>query len=99
MLHADRKVLKIGNSLGVTFPVEFLQKLDIHQGDEVQMEFKDNQIVIKKSNKVNLPEGISKDFFDVLNETLEEYDETIKGLLIGEVFNSGGNHCDELLHY
>ncbi|EPZ37930.1 MULTISPECIES: AbrB/MazE/SpoVT family DNA-binding domain-containing protein [Anoxybacillus] len=81
MLHADRKVLKIGNSLGVTFPVEFLQKLDIHQGDEVQMEFKDNQIVIKKSNKVNLPEGISKDFFDVLNETLEEYDETIKGLV------------------
>ncbi|WP_181520413.1 AbrB/MazE/SpoVT family DNA-binding domain-containing protein [Anoxybacillus ayderensis] len=81
MLHADRKVLKIGNSLGVTFPVEFLQKLDIHQGDEVQMEFKDNQIVIKKSNKVNLPKGISKDFFDVLNETLEEYDETIKGLV------------------
>ncbi|MBA2878585.1 antitoxin component of MazEF toxin-antitoxin module [Anoxybacillus kamchatkensis] len=61
--------------------MEFLQKLDIHQGDEVQMEFKDNQIVIKKSNKVNLPKGISKDFFDVLNETLEEYDETIKGLV------------------
>ncbi|AKS38164.1 AbrB family transcriptional regulator [Anoxybacillus gonensis] len=81
MLYADRKVLKIGNSLGVTFPMEFLQKLDIHQGDEIQMEFKDNQIVIKKSNKVNLPKGISKDFFDVLNETLEEYDETIKGLV------------------
>ncbi|MDO0877167.1 AbrB/MazE/SpoVT family DNA-binding domain-containing protein [Anoxybacillus gonensis] len=61
--------------------MEFLQKLDIHQGDEIQMEFKDNQIVIKKSNKVNLPKGISKDFFDVLNETLEEYDETIKGLV------------------
>lgn len=81
MLHADRKVLKIGNSLGVTFSSEFLQKLDIHQGDEVQMELEDNQIVIKKSNKVNLPKGVSKDFFDVLNETLEEYNETIKGLV------------------
>ncbi|ANB60455.1 putative addiction module antidote [Anoxybacillus voinovskiensis] len=81
MLHADRKVLKIGNSLGVTFPIEFLQKLDIHQGDEIQMELENNQIVIKKSNKVNLPKGISKDFFDVLNETIEEYDETIKGLI------------------
>lgn len=81
MLHADRKVLKIGNSLGVTFPSGFLQKLDIHQGDEVQMELEDNQIVIKKSNKVNLPKGVSKDFFDVLNETLEEYNETIKGLV------------------
>ncbi|WP_041638478.1 AbrB/MazE/SpoVT family DNA-binding domain-containing protein [Anoxybacillus flavithermus] len=81
MLYADRKVLKIGNSLGVTFPIEFLHKLDIHQGDEIQMELENNQIVIKKSNKVNLPKGISKDFFDVLNETLEEYDETIKGLV------------------
>lgn len=81
MLYADRKVLKIGNSLGVTFPMEFLQKLDIHQGDEIQMELENNQIVIKKSNKVNLPNGISQDFFDVLNETLEAYDETIKGLV------------------
>ncbi|WP_183241396.1 AbrB/MazE/SpoVT family DNA-binding domain-containing protein [Anoxybacillus mongoliensis] len=81
MLHADRKVLKIGNSLGVTFPIEFLQKLDIHQRDEIQMELENNQIVVKKSNKVNLPKGISKDFFDVLNETLEAYDETIKGLV------------------
>jgi len=81
MLYADRKVLKIGNSLGVTFPMEFLQKLDIHQGDEIQMELENNQIVIKKSNKVNLPNGISQDFFDVLNETLEEYDETIKRLV------------------
>lgn len=81
MLYADRKVLKIGNSLGVTFPMEFLQKLDIHQGDEIQMELENNQIVIKKSNKVNLPNGISQDFFDVLNETLEAYDETIKRLV------------------
>ncbi|MBB5354781.1 hypothetical protein HNR43_000740 [Anoxybacillus mongoliensis] len=45
------------------------------------MELENNQIVVKKSNKVNLPKGISKDFFDVLNETLEAYDETIKGLV------------------
>ncbi|CUA80003.1 MULTISPECIES: AbrB/MazE/SpoVT family DNA-binding domain-containing protein [Anoxybacillus] len=81
MLHVERKVLKIGNSLGITFPSEFLQKLDIHQGDEIQMELEGNQIVIKKSNKVNLPKGISRDFFDVLDETLKEYDETIKGLV------------------
>ncbi|SFA56854.1 hypothetical protein SAMN05216169_10581, partial [Anoxybacillus pushchinoensis] len=34
-----------------------------------------------KSKKVDLPKGISQDFFEVLNETLEEYDETIKGLI------------------
>ncbi|MCL6588031.1 MAG: AbrB/MazE/SpoVT family DNA-binding domain-containing protein [Anoxybacillus sp.] len=81
MLKAERKVLKIGNSLGVTFPAEFLQKLDLQHGDEIQLQLEDDRIVMKKSNKVDLPNGISKDFFDVLNETLEEYDETIKGLI------------------
>jgi hypothetical protein len=33
VLSAERKILKIGNSLGVTFPVEFLNQLGIHQGD------------------------------------------------------------------
>jgi antitoxin MazE len=81
MLSAERKVLKIGNSLGITFPMGFLNKLGIHQGDEIQMELEEDKIVIKKSKKVDLPKGISQDFFEVLNETLEEYDETIKGLI------------------
>ncbi|SFA54253.1 putative addiction module antidote [Anoxybacillus pushchinoensis] len=81
MLSAERKVLKVGNSLGVTFPMEFLNKLGIHQGDEIHMELEGDKIVIKKSKKVDLPKGISQDFFEVLNETLEEYDETIKGLI------------------
>ncbi|MGG3955496.1 AbrB/MazE/SpoVT family DNA-binding domain-containing protein [Bhargavaea massiliensis] len=81
MLSAERKVLKVGNSLGVTFPMEFLNKLGIHQGDEIQMELEEDKIVIRKSKKVDLPKGISQDFFEVLNETLEEYDETIKGLI------------------
>jgi antitoxin MazE len=81
VLSAERKVLKIGNSLGVTFPVEFLNRLGIHQGDEIQMELEGDQIVIKKSKKVDLPKGISEDFFEILNETLEEYDKTIKGLV------------------
>jgi antitoxin MazE len=81
MLSAERKVLKIGNSLGITFPAEFLRKLDLHQGDEIQIELENDRIVMKKSNKVDLPKGISKDFFDVFNETIEKYDETIKGLI------------------
>jgi antitoxin MazE len=42
------------------------------------MELEGDQIVIKK---VDLPKGISEDFFEILNETLEEYNKTIKGLV------------------
>lgn len=76
----ERKVTKIGNSLGITFPNEMLKRLNVSQGDEVIIEQADDEIIIRKNVKISLPKGISKDFFDVFNETLAEYDETIKGL-------------------
>jgi putative addiction module antidote len=76
----ERKVTKIGNSLGVTFPSEVLKSIHVKLGDEVTIDVKDDEIIIKKSRKVQLPSGISPDFFDILNETMSNYDETIKGL-------------------
>ncbi|OGO81285.1 MAG: AbrB family transcriptional regulator [Clostridiales bacterium GWC2_40_7] len=76
----ERKVTRIGNSLGVTFPNEVLKKVNIAQGDVVTIDVKDGEIVLRKSRKINLPQGISPDFFDILNETMTEYGDTIKGL-------------------
>lgn len=80
VLEMERKVTKIGNSLGVTFPGEVLKRVNIAQGDVVTIDVRDGEIVLRKSRKINLPEGISPDFFDILNETMTEYDVTIKGL-------------------
>lgn len=75
----ERKVTKIGNSLGVTM-TEALKQLGINNGDTVKIDIRDDEIVIKKSQYVALPEGISSDFLDTLNEVIHEYDETLKGL-------------------
>jgi putative addiction module antidote len=77
----ERKVTKIGNSLGVTFPTELLKRLGVKQGDGVFIEEQDGAIVIRKSQKVQLPKGVSTDFFDVLDKNMKQYDETIKGLV------------------
>ncbi|OEF96849.1 AbrB/MazE/SpoVT family DNA-binding domain-containing protein [Desulfuribacillus alkaliarsenatis] len=81
MNNAERKITKIGNSFGVTIPNELLKQAGLKHGDDIQLELKDGEIKISKSRMVALPEGISDDFFDVLNETVSDYDRTIKGLV------------------
>lgn len=81
MKNPERRITKIGNSFGVTIPNELLKKAGLKHGDDIQLELVDGVIQISKSRKVALPEGISEDFFDVLNETVSAYDKTIKGLV------------------
>jgi antitoxin MazE len=77
----ERKVTKIGNSLGVTFPQEVLEHLGITHGDEVRFELENGQVNIKKKVNVNLPKGIDEEFLDQMNDMINEYDKTFKGLV------------------
>ncbi|MFC0165243.1 AbrB/MazE/SpoVT family DNA-binding domain-containing protein [Bacillus capparidis] len=77
----ERKVTKIGKSYGVTFPLELLKGAGLEPGDTVQIEQKDGDIILRKSRKIELPNGISPDFFDVLEETMKEHGEALKGLV------------------
>ncbi|WP_405171520.1 AbrB family transcriptional regulator [Paenibacillus sp. FSL H8-0280] len=77
----ERKVTKFGNSLGLTMTDAFKQ-IGLEQGDMVQIEVNQSngEIIIKKSTKVILPNGISSDFMDTLADVMGEYDQTLKGL-------------------
>ncbi len=81
MSRMERKVTKIGNSLGVTM-TEALRIIGIDVGDTVEVSVREHEgeIVIKKSQRVALPEGISPDFLETLQDVMTEYDETLKGL-------------------
>jgi len=80
VLKTERKVTRIGNSLGITFPGKILKKINIVQGDEVTIDVRGDEIILRKSRKIQLPRGISRDFLDIINETMIEYDATIKEL-------------------
>ncbi|UJL47347.1 AbrB/MazE/SpoVT family DNA-binding domain-containing protein [Virgibacillus sp. NKC19-16] len=77
----ERKVTKIGNSYGITFPKELLKEAGISYGDNVQLEVKEGDIVLKKGKQVELPEGISEDFFEVLERNTDKHKETINELV------------------
>ena len=77
----ERKVTKIGNSFGITLPIELLKQVGLAQGDDVQFEVKDGQIVLRKKEKVVLPEGVDAEFMNILNDVIKEHDKAFKGLV------------------
>lgn len=81
MSKIERKVTKIGNSYGITVPVDMLKEAGLSYGDNVQLESKDGEIVMRKKRDVKLPEGVDNDFMDVLNDVIEEHKVAFKGLV------------------
>ncbi|NBI27525.1 AbrB/MazE/SpoVT family DNA-binding domain-containing protein [Chengkuizengella marina] len=73
----DRKVTKIGNSLGVTM-TDALKKINANLGDNVSVEVdeKEETIIIKKTNKVDLPRGFNPKFLKSMQKIVDRYDET-----------------------
>ena len=77
----ERKVIKIGKSYGVTLPVEMLAEQGIQYGDMVEVKTDKDTITIRKVQKVSLPDGISPDFFEILEETAQLHGEALKKLV------------------
>lgn len=80
MERVHRKVTKIGNSLGVTFNKELLNKINADLGDDLEVIVKENEgeIVLRKTPTV--PKGLDPRFFEVLQANVKQYRETIEGL-------------------
>lgn len=77
----ERKVTKIGNSLGITLPKEVLDHLGIQHGDEVKFDLQTGSVNIKKKVQLKLPKGVDEDFLEQMNDMMTEYDDTFKGLV------------------
>lgn len=82
MAAIERRIIQIGNSLGLTLPNATLKALNVKKGDEVQVELVGNQVIIKKAPQmIELPYGIPADFFSLLEVEMEAHREALKGLV------------------
>jgi antitoxin MazE len=81
VMEMERKVTKFGNSLGITM-TEALRQIGLELGDTVVIDIRESngEIVIRKANKVTLPNGLSPDFMDTLSQVMNDYNETLEGL-------------------
>lgn len=81
MENFERKVTKIGNSIGITLPSEILKQVGLAQGDDVRVEVKDGKIILQKKEHLQLPDGVDAEFMDILNDVIKEHDKAFKGLV------------------
>ena len=77
-----RKVFSVGNSKGVSIPADYLNKLDLDVGAEVEVILDEDhdRIVIEPIRKKKLPKGLDKAFVAQVNEFIEQYRPALKEL-------------------
>jgi putative addiction module antidote len=77
-----RKICAIGNSRGVSLPIEALEKLKLAVGSEVDVviDEENGRIVIEPVRKVEFPEGVDEDFAAQVNDFIEQYRPALKKL-------------------
>lgn len=80
MSRYERKIIKIGNSYGITLPNELLKKSGINYGDSVEISASKSEISIQKK-EITLSNAISPDFSDLLERNADKYQETIRDLV------------------
>ena len=70
-----RKIFKTGNSTVISLPKEYLDALDIGQGQEVSVELdrENHQLVIRPSEQPLASVGIDAEFATLVAEFIEKY--------------------------
>jgi len=75
VIEVERKITKIGNSLGVTLPQEVLKHLKIKHGDEIKFNLEDNgNVSVRKFTPID------EDFLDGFKYAFENYDDALSNL-------------------
>lgn len=77
-----RKICAIGNSRGVSLPVEVLEKLKLAVGSEVdvQVDEEHGRIVIEPVRQAEYPEEVDAGFVTQVNDFIERYRPALKKL-------------------
>ncbi|WP_069325806.1 AbrB/MazE/SpoVT family DNA-binding domain-containing protein [Paenibacillus nuruki] len=68
----SRKIGRMGNSLGVSFPKLLAEKLDISQGDEIEFVENDGEIILRKARQIELPKNIRLEVLEAFYDVFEE---------------------------
>ena len=77
-----RKVCAIGNSKGVSIPTEFLGKLELAVGSEVDISLDEesSKIIIEPVRKNKYPKVIDREFVSQVNDFIAKYGPALKEL-------------------
>ncbi len=77
-----RKICSIGNSRGVSIPVDVLEVLHLDVGAKVEVRLDEtkSRIVIEPVKKKKYPAGIDREFVAQVNKFISKYEPALKEL-------------------
>jgi putative addiction module antidote len=71
-----RKIIKIGDSAGVTIPKSIIEKLDLEVGEEVEVRDEGDKVVLKKPQT----DAVDKELLDWTDEFIGTHREALEKL-------------------
>lgn len=77
-----RKVCSIGNSKGISIPVDMLEELNLSVGSEVdvKLDATGSRLIIEPVRKKKYPQGIDREFLLQVNDFIVKYEPALKEL-------------------
>ena len=75
----NRKITNVGNSLGVTLPLDFLKNLNLEKGDNISIMMKNDEIIIKKAPQ---RQELNSELLNLIYEEMEAHDKALRGLAL-----------------
>jgi antitoxin MazE len=70
-VEVERKIRKIGNSLGIIVPSEYLKQMGLKEGDSVYTSFENGKIVISGESKSHEENEFKNRVIKILDEYLD----------------------------
>lgn len=74
-----QKLYKNGNSIAVTIPKQYLEDLDLHDGSQVVVDKRGDQLIIASKKKV-ITNGLDQEFVTQVDEFMKDHHDTLEKL-------------------
>jgi putative addiction module antidote len=75
-----QKIIKIGNSIGVTLSPEVQKEAGLKLGDNVAINFQNNSIILSPVKKKKQTGGVTPKFMKMVDDFITEHQDVLKEL-------------------
>jgi antitoxin MazE len=73
-MEEERKIRKIGNSLGILLPSEMLKKIGVENGDTVFVSLENGEIIIRNEDKKESNDQFKEKVLAIIEEYMDEHE-------------------------
>jgi antitoxin MazE len=73
-MEVERKIRKIGNSLGLLLPSEMLKEIGVENGDTVFVSVENGEIIIRSIDQKQVNDNFKEKVVAIIEEYMEEHE-------------------------